>query len=58
VCFGIIPEKVRPFRETFGVPDSYEPTGAIAIGYNAEPKARDLRSKRKPLDQIMRHGQG
>jgi hypothetical protein len=37
--------------------DSYEPTGAIAIGYNAEPKARDLRSKRKLLDQIMRHGQ-
>jgi hypothetical protein len=23
-------------------------------GHNAEPKARDLRSKRKPLDQIMR----
>jgi hypothetical protein len=30
----------------------------MAIGYNAEPKARDLRSKRKPLDQIMRQGQG
>jgi hypothetical protein len=31
---------------------------AIAIGYNAEPKARDLRSKRNPLGQIMRYGQG
>jgi hypothetical protein len=39
------------------VPDSYDPTGATAIGHNAEPKARDLRSKRKPLDQIMCYGQ-
>lgn len=40
------------------MPDSYEPAGAVAIGCNAELKARDLRSRRKPLDQIMRHGQG
>ena len=40
------------------MPDSYEPAGATAIGSNAEPKVRDLRSKRKPLDQIMCHGQG
>lgn len=56
VYFGIIPERVRPFRETFGVPDSYEPIGAIAIGYNAEPKARNLRSRRKPLDQMVHYG--
>jgi nitroreductase len=57
IYFGIVPEKVQPFRETFGVPDSYEPIGAIAIGYNAEPQARDLRSRRKPLDQMVHYGQ-
>ncbi|MGH3170457.1 MAG: nitroreductase family protein [Trebonia sp.] len=57
VYFGIIPEKVAPFREAFGVPDSHEPIGAIAIGYNAEPRARDLRSRRKPLDHVVHYGQ-
>src|SRR5215472_15593021 len=40
--FGIVPESVGPFRKAFGVPDDNEPIGAIAIGYNAEPKPRDL----------------
>lgn len=57
VYFGIIPEQVQPFREAFGVPDSYEPIGAIAIGYNGESQARDLRSRRKPLDQMVHYGQ-
>ena len=52
-----MPEAVQPFREAFGVPDSYEPIGAIAIGYNAEPRARDLRSRRKPLDNLVHYGQ-
>lgn len=56
VYFGIVPEQVRPFRATFGVPDSYEPIGAIAIGYDAEPRARDLRSRRRPLDQMVHYG--
>jgi nitroreductase len=56
VYFGIVPEAVRPFREAFGVPDDQEPIGAIAIGYNAEPKPRDLRARRKPLDTLVHYG--
>jgi nitroreductase len=54
--FGIVPEQVQPFRTAFGVPDDYEPIGAIAIGYDAEPEKRDLRSKRRPLDHLVHYG--
>ena len=54
--FGIVPEQVQPFRTAFGVPDDYEPIGAIAIGYDAEPEKRDLRSKRRPIDQLVHYG--
>ena len=51
VYFGIVPEAVAPFRAAFGVPDDQEPIGAIAIGYDAEPAKRDLRSRRRyPAD--------
>jgi nitroreductase len=56
VYFGITPDAVRPFQEAFGVPEDHEPIGAIAIGYNAEPRARDLRSRRKPLDHLVHYG--
>jgi nitroreductase len=47
---------VPEFRAAFGVPDDQEPIGAIAIGYDAEPAARDLRARRRPLDEIVRYG--
>jgi nitroreductase len=56
VYFGIIPPAVPEFRDAFGVPDDQEPIGAIAIGYNAEPKTRDLSSKRRPLEQMVHYG--
>jgi nitroreductase len=56
VYFGIVPAAVEPFRTAFGVPADHEPIGAIAIGYDAEPRARDLRSRRRPLDQLVHHG--
>lgn len=56
VYFGIVPPAVPEFREAFGVPDDQEPIGAIAIGYDAEPQARDLRSRRRPLDQMVHYG--
>ena len=56
VYFGIVPEAAGPFREAFGVPEDYEPIGAIAIGYDAEAKARDLRSRRKSLDERVHYG--
>jgi len=56
VYFGIIPERVQPFRDEFGVPADQEPVGAVAIGHDAEPEKRDLRSKRRPAADIMHYG--
>jgi nitroreductase len=56
VYFGIVPEDVGPLRDAFGVPADHEPIGAIAIGYDAEPSPRDLRSRRRPLDQMVHYG--
>jgi len=56
VYFGIVPAAVPEFRAAFGVPDDHEPIGAIAIGYDAEPVARDLRSRRRPPDEMTHYG--
>jgi nitroreductase len=56
VYFGIGPPKVPEFRAAFGVPDDQEPIGAIAIGYDAEPAPRDLRSRRRPLAEVIHYG--
>src|SRR5579875_309410 len=51
--FGIVPEAVEPFRAAFGVPDDHEPIGAVAIGHDAGDERRDLRSRRRPLEQMV-----
>jgi nitroreductase len=56
VYFGIVPEAVAPFRAAFGVPDDQEPIGAVAIGFDAGADKRDLRSRRRPLDEIVHRG--
>ena len=56
VYFGIVPEAVQPFRDAFGVPDDQEPIGAIAIGYDAETEKRDLRSRRRNMDDLVHYG--
>jgi nitroreductase len=56
VYFGIVPEAVGRFRSTFAVPDDHEPIGAIAIGYDGETEKRDLRSKRRNLDDLVHYG--
>jgi nitroreductase len=54
--FGIVPEKVQPFKDAFGVPEEFEPIGALAIGYDAETEKRDLRARRRPLEELVHHG--
>jgi nitroreductase len=56
VYFGIVPEAVARFRSSFGVPDDQEPIGAIAIGYDAETEKRDLRSRRRNMDDLVHYG--
>jgi nitroreductase len=55
VYFGIVPEQVQPFRSAFGVPDDQEPIGAVAIGYDAETDKRDLRLRRRSLDDLVHY---
>jgi nitroreductase len=56
VYFGIVPEAVQPFRDAFGVPGDQAPIGAIAIGHDAEPVKRDLRSRRRSSGDVVRYG--
>ena len=56
VYFGIVPEAVPRFRSAFEVPDDHEPIGAIAIGYDGETEKRDLRSRRRNLDDLVHYG--
>jgi nitroreductase len=56
--FGIMPEDVAPFRELYGVPDEYEPIGAVAIGYSdeAEQSGSPRRRKRFAIDEVVHYG--
>lgn len=54
--FGIVPDQVQPFKDAFGVPDDHEPIGAIAIGYDAGAEKRDLRSRRRPIEELVHFG--
>ena len=56
VYFGIVPEAVARFRSSFAVPDDHDPIGAIAIGYDAEAEKRDLRSKRRNVEDLVHYG--
>ncbi len=55
---GFFPEKVK---ETYGVPDGYEPMSAVAVGYRGDPDSlpEDLQKKeaaprtRNPLDSFV-----
>lgn len=53
--FGVF----RPdaFREAFGIPDTYRPVGAIALGYPApDEPSPSLRRGRRPMDEVVHRG--
>ncbi|MGF3056100.1 nitroreductase family protein [Microbacterium sp. YY-01] len=57
--FGIPIEQLSTFRETFNVPDNYQPVGAITIGHaapDATPGGSPSRRARRPLDDIVHRG--
>jgi hypothetical protein len=57
--FGIPPALIPPFRERFGVPDAYQPIGAVAIGH-PDPAADQGGSSwvigRRNLDDLVHRG--
>jgi nitroreductase len=52
--FGIPKERIGDLRKAFGVPDQFNPIGAISFGYAAEP-ARDLSARRKPRSEVVHY---
>jgi nitroreductase len=45
------------FRAAFGVPDGYEPIGAIALGYPAADRpSRSLARGRRPAAEVVHRG--
>lgn len=58
--FGFTSEGLKRFREEFGVPDAYDPIGAVAIGYEADhyagtPNSSARRIPRRSLDDMVHY---
>lgn len=61
--FGVPPTRIEAFRQEFGVPAAYSPTGAITVGHaaTAPPTVATLRGSvarraRKPLGDVVHRG--
>jgi nitroreductase len=55
--FGIPPDAMATYRESFGVPPTYTPIGAIAIGYPApDRRSPSLRRGRRPVAEVSHWG--
>jgi len=53
--FGVF--RSDAFRAAFGVPDTHEPIGAIALGYPApDEPSPSLRRGRRPVEQVVHRG--
>jgi nitroreductase len=54
--FGLPKERIPTYRDAFGVPEQFHPIGAVSIGYPDNTPKRDLRSRRKPTDEVIHRG--
>lgn len=57
--FGIVPAQIPRFRRLFGVPDAYQPIGAVAIGHPDPAADRGGSSRvigRRRLDDLVHRG--
>lgn len=56
--FGIPPEVDAAVREAFGIPDDYDPIGAVTIGHPADGGAAGspTRRRRTPLEDVVHRG--
>lgn len=56
--FGIPPEKIATFRQTFGVPDRLHPIGTVAVGYprNDDRPSPSLRRGHRPPAEVVHRG--
>jgi nitroreductase len=56
--FGIPPERVQVFRETFGVPAGFRPVGCVSVGYPGTDDRRSpsLRRARRGVEEVVHRG--
>ena len=56
--FGIPPERLDAVRQAFGIPDRFDPIGAITIGHPTGGGAKGSPSTRarKPVDDVVHRG--
>ena len=55
--FGVPVERVDAYRAAFGVPPSYDPVGAITIGYPApDRRSPSLARGRRPAAAVTHRG--
>lgn len=57
--FGIVPEADGAVRKAFGIPDDFDPIGAVTIGHPAASvgaKGSPSRRKRTPIDDVVHKG--
>ena len=57
--FGIPADRLGAFRAEFGVPDDYEPVGAITLGHRTPAlgvRGSPRRRRRRPRRDVVHHG--
>ena len=58
--FGIPPERIGAFRAEFGVPEGYQPIGAITVGHRVQDAGAQgspsRRARRTPAEVVHRGG--
>jgi len=55
--FGIPPDRLSAFRAEFGVPETYEPIGAITIGHRRkDAPSPSLKRGRRTADEVVHRG--
>lgn len=53
--FGLPVDRIPAYRQAFGVPDEFNPIGAVSVGYSDEAP-RDFSNRRKPADEVFHRG--
>jgi nitroreductase len=57
--FGIPGSRTAAFRAEFGVPEAYQPIGAVTVGHPAAdpgPVGSPARRARRPLEDVVHRG--
>ncbi|BBH65784.1 nitroreductase [Actinoplanes sp. OR16] len=57
-CFiGLPADRVNAFKQAFGVPDEFNPIGALTVGYRGDDKrSPSLKRGHRPVADVVHHG--